>query len=321
MEKKLAVPEKMTLEEKRRRNHLKRVRKVQRIKRRIMIGSSGAVILILGIVALTLNGRKEETAMGKSAVKWEEETDSEAKVDYQRISSYSDTQGEYIRILENLAETDERYQKILDRQNEYPENVLRMCAANEETLDFVVDYPDKKNFAPASTVGEVTKGQVPLLIQWDSRWGYAPYGDSTIVAVSGCGPTCIAMVACALTGRNDITPAEVADYSANNGFLTSTRDTTWDLMTYGGQEYGITGYELGLDEVAMANRLAEGSPIIVSVGPGDFTTGGHFIVITGYDGEAFSVNDPNSRIRSSQTWTFERLKGQIKNMWYYTLTD
>lgn len=100
--------------------------------------------------------------------------------------------------------------------------------------------------------------------------GYALYGSSTIVAVSGCGPTCIAMVACGLTGRNDITPAKVASYSANNGFLTESRDTSWDLMTYGAEEYGITGTELGLDEAAMANQLAAGHPYYCQHGGGGF---------------------------------------------------
>ena len=208
---------------------------------------------------------------------------------------------------------------ILDREEEYPDNVLRMVCQNEETLNFAVDYPEKKDSEPASTVGDVTKGVVPLLIQWDRRWGYAPYGSSTIVAVSGCGPTCIAMVACGLTGRNDITPAKVASYSANNGFLTESRDTSWDLMTYGAEEYGITGTELGLDEAAMANQLAAGHPIIASMGPGDFTSSGHFIVLTGYANGSFTVNDPNSLVRSGETWSFERLKNQIVNLWYYTV--
>lgn len=39
-------------------------------------------------------------------------------------------------------------------------------------------------------------------------------------------------------------------------------------MTYGAEEYGITGTELGLDEAAMANQLAAGHPIIAVWGRG-----------------------------------------------------
>ena len=101
-----------------------------------------------------------------------------------------------------------------------------------------------------------------------------------------------------------------AAYSAANGFLTESQDTSWDLMTYGAEAFGISGTELGLDEAAMANQLAAGHPIIASVGPGDFTSSGHFIVLTGYEGGFFTVNDPNSLIRSSETWSFEQLRGR-----------
>ncbi|MCD8152609.1 MAG: C39 family peptidase [Clostridiales bacterium] len=37
------------------------------------------------------------------------------------------------------------------------------------------------------------------------------------------------------------------------------------------------------------------------MGPGDFTTGGHFIVLTGIDSDGnVIVNDPNSRINSEK---------------------
>jgi predicted double-glycine peptidase len=67
----------------------------------------------------------------------------------------------------------------------------------------------------------------------------------------------------------------------------------------------------------MVAALSAGTPIICSMGPGDFTDNGHFIVLTGYTGDGFTVNDPNSPQRSSQIWTFQQLKGQIRNLWAY----
>ena len=51
---------------------------------------------------------------------------------------------------------------------------------------------------------------------------------------------------------------------------------------------------------------------------GDFTTTGHFIVLTGYEDGRITVNDPNSRKRSEKTWDFDTLQYQIKNLWSYT---
>lgn len=305
--------------ERRKRKQLERVRQVEQTKRRLRRGIlSGFLVVIFGIGLFRWqqNRRAEEAWQDYEA---ENDLSGDSQAADGQTASDPEARAEYLNKLQALASSDERYQTILNRAEEYPDNVLRMVCQNEETLNFAVDYPEKKDSEPASTVGDVTKGVVPLLIQWDRRWGYALYGSSTIVAVSGCGPTCIAMVACGLTGRNDITPAKVASYSANNGFLTESRDTSWDLMTYGAEEYGITGTELGLDEAAMANQLAAGHPIIASMGAGDFTSSGHFIVLTGYANGSFTVNDPNSIVRSGETWSFERLKNQIVNLWYYTV--
>jgi len=65
----------------------------------------------------------------------------------------------------------------------------------------------------------------------------------------------------------------------------------------------------------MTDALEAGSPIILALGKGDFTTTGHYIVLTGWDGQAFTVNDPNSRERSEKLWTYEQLEGQIRNIW------
>ncbi len=65
----------------------------------------------------------------------------------------------------------------------------------------------------------------------------------------------------------------------------------------------------------MKRELDAGRIIICAMRPGDFTASGHFIVIYGYDGEGFRVNDPNCVARSRQKWPFETIQGQIKQLW------
>ena len=198
------------------------------------------------------------------------------------------------------------------------EGTLReLVKNNPETAGFVRDYPEKKDNPPAETVGEVTQGTIPHLLQWDERWGYQIYGDN-MIAVNGCGPTVISMVASGLTGDNTITPYKVAQFSAENGYYEGDAGTSWSLMTEGSLQFGVYGEEMGLDQDAVFSSLENGYPIICSMRPGDFTTTGHFIVLVGVEDGKIRVNDPNSVERSEKLWDYETLEYQINNLWRFS---
>ena len=216
-----------------------------------------------------------------------------------------------------LALTNPKVREIMANKDQYPDQLVELLENNEETVDFVYDYPEKKDTAPADTVGDVTQGEIPLLLQWDERWGYAYYADD-MIAVNGCGPTAIAMVAAGLTGDNTITPYKVAQFAAENGYYAGDAGTSWSLMTEGARRFGICGEEMGLGESEIFSALENGHPVICSMRPGDFTTTGHFIVLTGVEDGKIRVNDPNSQARSEKLWDYSRLEYQINNLWVYT---
>ena len=209
-----------------------------------------------------------------------------------------------------------KIQEIQKNPDQYPEELLELLEHNEETVDFVYNYPKKKNSKPARSIGKVHKGEIPRLIQWDERWGYAKYSDN-IIAINGCGPTALAMVAAGLTGDNTITPYKVAKYAAKNGYYVEGTGSSWSLMTEGSEHFGIQGSELVLDQSIIFSELEKGHPIICSMRPGDFTTTGHFIVLAGTKDGQIKVNDPNSKKRS-KLWDYERLEPQINNLWVFT---
>ncbi|MBQ8935098.1 MAG: C39 family peptidase [Oscillospiraceae bacterium] len=212
----------------------------------------------------------------------------------------------------NTSETD-----ILN-SSEIPERLLQMAETYPETLDFVKQYPELHDQHPEiDLTAEAESDTVPLLLQWDTRWGYESYGDG-LIGYTGCGPTCLSMVALYLTGDPDDSPLAVAQYADENGYYVDGSGTAWSFMSQGAAHFGLSATEFPLSESAMKSALDAGEPIICVVGPGDFTPSGHFIVLTGYTSEGFTVNDPNSIIRSGQAWSFERLKGQIRNLWAYS---
>lgn len=61
-------------------------------------------------------------------------------------------------------------------------------------------------------------GQVPLLMQWDRRWGYDSYGQE-MVGVAGCGSTCMTMAYLYLTGDTAMNPRKMAAYAYEADFI------------------------------------------------------------------------------------------------------
>ncbi len=220
--------------------------------------------------------------------------------------------------LQILKEYDNRINKIIDNYDLYPLDLLENFTRDLDLLNFVLDYPLKYGNTYSDNVGSVEKGVIPLLIQWDERWGYYKYGETSI-AVEGCGPTALAMVISGLTGNNKVTPTKVADFSLKNGYYVNGTGTSWDLMTKGAEAFGLTVKEIPLAKNTIYNALENEHPIICSMRPGDFTRTGHFIVLVGIENGKIKVNDPNSKKRSSKLWTYEELKPQIKNLWEFTI--
>ncbi len=204
---------------------------------------------------------------------------------------------------------------VVENSDKYPKEIIELFLKNQETVSYLVDYPVESIKKHEVDVGnELKKGEIPLLIQWDERWGYESYG-SGLIGWTGCGPTCLSMAVVGLTGKEKWTPDAVARFSEGEGYYMPGSGTSWSLMSEGAARLGVSSREISLSESAMRSELELGHVIICSVGPGDFTTEGHYILIRGYDNGAFFVNDPNSRIRSGETWTYEQLSPQIKNLW------
>ena len=197
----------------------------------------------------------------------------------------------------------------------YPDRLSRLAEDNHETIDFVYHYPELGSTRQEIDLSqEIRAGEVPLLLQWDSRWGYESYGDG-LMCYTGCGPTCLSMAAICLTGNPRITPLAVAEYAEGSGYYFDGTGTAWLLMSEGCEGFGLRSEELTLHDTYFYRALDAGKVIICAMGPGDFTDEGHFIVISGYEGERFIVRDPNSVSNSTRLWSFEELQGQIKGVW------
>lgn len=228
------------------------------------------------------------------------------------------TEAKVLEKLQELAKESGLIADIYNHSEAYPDKLLEALANNPEMAGFVAGYLDKANQGTEAGLTESEREKdFPLFLQWDPRWGYEEYGDNSMIGIAGCGPTCISMALYYLTGDENLTPDRIADYSMKNGYYVSGVGTAWALLEDVPALYGIQVTQQKIREYNVKDALKEGSVIICSMGEGDFTASGHFIVIYGYDSEGYLVNDPNCVARSREHWSWDRLENQIKNIWFY----
>lgn len=198
---------------------------------------------------------------------------------------------------------------------DYPASLIDLLKRNPETEQFVLQYPAQKDTVQTVDMTDyLNTDTVPLFLQWDPRWGYLTYG-SDVAGLTGCGPVCLSMAATYVTADPSFSPDAMLRFAAEQGYYVPGSGSSWTLVSEGGPKLGLTVTELPLDEGRIRKALAAGCPVICAMGPGDFTTSGHFVVIAGTQDGLFQINDPNSRSNSAKLWSYEQIQGQIRNLW------
>lgn len=200
-------------------------------------------------------------------------------------------------------------------KDDYTETMIEDYALYPEAREFILNYPLEKDkeHTPDISWADRSNG-VPLFMQFDERWGYTEYGF-TVGGISGCGPTCLSMVAYYLTGDTEYTPAYMMQFATEDGHVGENGGTQWTLFSRGAKNLGFKVEELPLLENTLVKRLEQGIPVVISVGPGDFTQNGHYVVLVGYKDGKIKVNDPFSKANSEKEYTYAQLEPQIRNLW------
>lgn len=199
--------------------------------------------------------------------------------------------------------------------DDYPEELVELLAKNPETEEFVLNYPLEYGQEHTVDLSAYARSQtVPLFMQWDRQWGYLDYG-SGVAGMTACGPVCLSMVAYYLTGDENMSPDQMIRFAIDNGYCVPGNGTSWTLISEGGEKLGLEVTEIPLVESRMISNLEAGNPIICVMGPGVFTTTGHYIVLVGYEDGKYRINDPNSHANSERLWEFSEFSDQVRNLW------
>ena len=178
----------------------------------------------------------------------------------------------------NLTEEDEQTLEVQETESE----------GFEEQGEIAYNGSEK---APNVSVGEYAG--LTYYSQLDNRWRYNMYssvGDSSqTIGTSGCGPTSAAMVVSSIKGN--ITPDTMANLYTQYGYRSANQGTYWSAFKWTADIFNIEYSECYKLDDAIA-KLKDNHYIIASCNQGLFTYGGHFIVLTGVEGDYIKVYDP-----------------------------
>ena len=164
-------------------------------------------------------------------------------------------------------------------------------------------------------------------LQTDPRWSGKPYrvpGENSTIGSSGCGPTAAAMLIETITGKT-FTPVDACAWSLDHGYKALKQGTYYAYFKPQFAEHGIEcdmlnwqntyGLPNHANHAKMLELLKAGYYIIALMGPGVWTTGGHFVVAWWEDGK-IRINDPASTKTVRLNGDPKTFFSQVKYYWW-----
>lgn len=139
--------------------------------------------------------------------------------------------------------------------------------------------------------------------QGDPQWGKVVYtscgNKSQTIANSGCGPTSMADIQATWVDQT-ITPVEMCKYAVDHGFRTPANGTAWAFFKSIASAFGYTGFVQTKSMATARAAIKNGAFVVASMGPGYWTSGGHYICLWKTDDTYMYANDPASKTRKKQ---------------------
>ncbi len=163
-------------------------------------------------------------------------------------------------------------------------------------------------------------------LQTDPRWKDLPYqvpGETATIGGSGCGPTAAAMLIETLTGKT-FTPVDACKWSVEHGYKAKGQGTYYGYFAPQFEAFGIKCWQLSWTNVyhnpaskvhdQALEYLKQGYYLIALMKKGNWTSGGHFIVVWWADGK-IRINDPASTRDSRVNGDINTFRNEAAYYW------
>lgn len=163
-------------------------------------------------------------------------------------------------------------------------------------------------------------------LQTDPRWKALPYqvpGETATIGGSGCGPTAAAMLIETLTGKT-FTPVDACRWSVEHGYKAKGQGTYYGYFAPQFEAFGIKCWQLSWTNVyhnpaskvhdQALEYLKQGYYLIALMKKGNWTSGGHFVVVWWADGK-IRINDPASTRDSRVNGDINTFRNEAAYYW------
>ena len=282
-------------------------RKKRQKQRRIKVYIYRILIVVILLAGGLLVGKKVNDNKKAAQIKAEQQEEKKAKEKAEKEAAK--------KAADDAAEEEIKKEEDKIDLSSLPEDLAAALEFNPELEEFARGYSEKKDKEFEIDLSkEAESEEIPLLLQWDERWGYKQYAGE-MFGLSGCGPTTLSMICINKFHDPKYTPEYIGQFSAENGYVMDGKGSFWTLIGEGGEKLGLDVMELNPVKEDILWYLQEGNPIVCIMGPGEFTRTGHFIILTKYVDGKIEIRDSASVEKSNKLWEYEELGSQIQNAW------
>lgn len=157
--------------------------------------------------------------------------------------------------------------------------------------------------------------------QNNSKWGSLPYavdGEKSTIKSAGCGPTAMADVLAAIVDPY-IDPVTCASWARMHGYKAYKAGTYHSYIPAQAAEYGVICKQISHTKAKA--ELEKGNWLIAVMGPGIWTSSGHYIVAYRYKDDMVYINDPASTKAARAFNKWSAFLTQAKKIWVVELPE
>ncbi len=221
---------------------------------------------------------------------------------------------------------EERHEELLAKQRQDSAGLVESQEAMAETKAQQEIERAAKNAAHPFTgrmpyvandynrILHTSMGEMLYFSQDDSHWADYLYGGTDPMHSYGCGPTVVAMLADSFgADQVPVSPTDVADWASDNGYYSEGHGSFHELIPDGLKNYGLNCAPVtDITERHIRDLLNSDHQIVVLMGEGTFTKGGHFMILTGLDDMGrVTIADPNNMVNTLHPWNLTSILDEL----------